>query len=400
MRVEKLTETRLEKLVAPEGKAELLVWERSGLGVRVGLKRRTFLVQYRNAAGRTRRLALGHWPAMSLPSARAKAAEVLARVERGEDPAAEASQRDEVPTLRAFSERYLAQHARPHKRPRSVLGDEWLLKKVILPALGDLRLDAIGRREVQRLHAHMADRPTLANRAKALLSTVFHLAEEWGEIPVGSNPAQGIRRYRETPRERFLSEAELARLGEALRAHEGKYPLAVAAVRLLVFTGARKSEIVALRWAEVDLAGATLRLPAERTKEKKPKTLPLSPPALEVFAKLPRLDDVLVFPGIRPGRPLRGGVEVAWSEVRRAAGLDGVHLHDLRHGFASCAVAGGLGLPILGALLGHTQPSTTARYAHLSADPLRAASDWIGARLAATLNGREPAEVVELHRSA
>jgi len=398
MRVEKLTETRLEKFTVPEGKAELFVWERSGLGVRVGLLRRTLVVQYRHR-GRQRRLVLGHWPMLPLAAARAKAAEVLARVERGEDPGAEAQERGEVPTLAAFSERYLAQHARPHKRPSSVRGDQWLLGKVILPALGGWRLDEIGRREVQRLHADMVDRPILANRARALLATLFHLAEEWGELPVGSNPAQGVRRYRETPRERFLSEAELARLGEALRVHAGGAPLAVAAVRLLLFTGARKSEIIDLRWAEVNLAGACLRLPAERCKEKRPKTLPLSPPALEVLTKLPRLDDAVVFPGARPGLPMRGKIESVWSEVRRTAGLDDVRLHDLRHGFASVAVAGGLGLPILGALLGHTQPSTTARYAHLSADPLRAASNLIGARLAATLDSKPRAEVVALHEA-
>src|SRR5262245_14270612 len=398
MRIEKLTETRLEKLTALEGKADLLVWERSGLGVRVGLKRRTFLVQYRNAAGRTRRLALGHWPATSLPSARAKAAEVLARVERGEDPAAEASLRDEVPTLRAFEETYIERHAKAHKRPSSVSGDEYLFEKALLPALGDLRLDAIGRREVARLHAGMADRPFFANRALSLLSHIYTVAEEWGDLPTGfANPTKGLRRYPEPARERFLSPAELARLGDALRAHESAHPLAVAALRLLLFTGARCGEVLGLRWAEVDFEAACLRLPAERTKEKRPKSIPLAPPAREVLASLPRLDDVLVFQGTRTGRPL--SLQTPWESVRRAAALEGVRLHDLRHGFASAGVATGSSLFIVGKLLGHTQASTTMRYSHLENDPLRAAANAIGCRLAAALDAK-PAEVVELHRSA
>src|SRR5262249_38880525 len=134
MRVEKFTESKLESMKSPE-KGEIFVWERSGLGVRVGLRRRTYVVQYR-VRGRQRRVVLGHWPQLALPAARAKAAAVLARVARGEDPAADSEQRDEVPTLRAFSERYLAQYAQVHKRRTSVEGDKQLLRTLILPALG------------------------------------------------------------------------------------------------------------------------------------------------------------------------------------------------------------------------------------------------------------------------
>ena len=397
MRVEKLTDTRIENL-KPPAKDDLLVWERSGLGVRVGLRRKTFLVQYR-LHGRQHRLVLGHWPSLALAAARAKAAEALAKVDRGEDPAAEAQQRDEVPTLREFSVRYLEKHARIHKR--SARGDGWMLKKSILPKVGDLRLDAIGRRELQRLHESMKETPYEANRCLSLLSIVFKLAEEWGEVPAGHpNPARGIRRYPEPPRERFLSEQELARLGDALRAHEADQPLGVAALRLLVFLGARKSEVLELRWSEIDLGAGCIRLPAERTKEKRAKVLPLSPPALEVLTKLPRCDNDLVFPGQRPGRPMSGTFAQLWDTVREAAALKDVRAHDLRHTFASASVGTGHSLVLTGALLGHRLPSTTQRYSHFTTDPVRAASNVIGARLAAALDAREPAEVVELHRSA
>jgi hypothetical protein len=225
VRVEKLTESKLEAM-EPTAKGDLLVWERSGLGVRVGLRRKTFLCQYR-LRGRQRRMTLGHWPHVSLPLHARRRPRCWARVDRGEGPASESQQRDEVPTLRQFSERYLEQHSRIHKRASSAKGDEWLFSR-FLPEFGDLRLDAVTQKDVRRLHADRASTPYVANRILSLLSHVFKCGVEWGVIAEGPNPAKGIRRYPEPPRERFLSEAELMRLGDALRAHEAEHPLAVA----------------------------------------------------------------------------------------------------------------------------------------------------------------------------
>jgi integrase len=387
----KLTENRIENLKPPEGAADLLVWdERSpGLGLRVGQRRRVWVYQYRHR-GRTRRLRLGPFPGVSLPQARAKAAELAVQVAAGEDPAEEGRQRDEAPTLAELSERYLEQHARPHKRPSSAAEDERLLAKYVLPKLGTLHIDAVSRKDVARLHAELAETPTQANRVKSLLSKLFALAEEWDERPPGSNPTRGVRSYRERRVERLLSEAELAHLGDALRKAEAGNQFGVAALRLVLLLGARKSEVFDLTWHEVDFAARCIRLGAERCKEAKPKSLPLSPPALEVLSKLPR-DGERVFP------PLN--VYALWYAVRREAGLSDLRIHDLRHAHASTGAIAGVPLLTIGRLLGHSQVTTTSRYAHLSDDPVRAASDLIGGRLAAALD-REPAEVVALRQRA
>jgi integrase len=228
--------------------------------------------------------------------------------------------------------------------------------------------------------------PTRANRALALLSHMFNMAEKWGLRPDGSNPCRHVARYAETKRERFLSAKELARLGEALadrKVTEALSPHALAAIRLLVFTGARASEVLGLTWDAVDEAAGVLRL----RRKGRTMTLYLPPPALEVLATLPRLEgNPCVVAGAREGQALTlSGLEQVWQVVRTRAKLQDVHLHDLRHSFASVAVAGGDSLPVIGALLGHTQPATTARYAHLSDDPLRAAAERTAATIAAAM---------------
>jgi integrase len=182
--------------------------------------------------------------------------------------------------------------------------------------------------------------------------------------------------------ERFLSEAEIARLAMALDAEANRNLYPAAAIKLLLLTGARRSEITGLQWPHVDFERQCLRLPDSKTGA---KVVYLNAPALEVLATLPRIStNAHVFPGKREGRPLVG-IDKVWFRVRAAAGLQDVRLHDLRHSFASMGVAGGLSLPIIGALLGHKHTATTGRYAHLSADPLRAANDVVGMRIAAAM---------------
>ncbi len=156
-------------------------------------------------------------------------------------------------------------------------------------------------------------------------------------------------------------------------------PWIAAAVRLLLFTGARLSEILTLRWSEVDFDNGLLRLPDSKTGA---KTIYLPPPAIEVLRTLPRIDgDPHVICGAKSGAHLVN-LEKPWRQVRKAADLGDVRLHDLRHTFASVAARNGLSLPVIGALLGHSQPATTARYAHPSADPLREAASRIAEEIA------------------
>jgi integrase len=256
----------------------------------------------------------------------------------------------------------------------------------------------VTRADIARLHHSLSATPYQANRLLAVLRKLFNWAEARGYRQDASNPCRHVERNPEKARERFLSAAELARLGAALdeagRAGEVS-PWMVAAMRLLVLTGARLSEILTLRWDHVALDRAELRLPDSKTGA---KTIHLPPPAVELLAALPRLaGNPFVICGRREGRHLVN-LEKPWRAVRARAGLDDVRLHDLRHSFASVAAAGGMSLPVIGALLGHSQPATTARYAHLAADPLKAAAAAIGERLAGAMQPGG-AEVVPLRRA-
>ena len=210
---------------------------------------------------------------------------------------------------------------------------------------------------------------------------MFNIAERWGLRPDGSNPCRHIEKYPQRRRERFLSPAELARLGDALAAYDG-WPYSVAAVKLLVFTGARLGEVLGLRWEWIDFERGEARLPDSKSGA---KTLHLPPPALAVLAVLPRLEgNPHVIAGAKAGAALVN-LEKPWRSICKAAGLDDVRLHDLRHAFASVAASSGMGLPIIGKMLGHTQAATTTRYAHLASDPVKAAAAAVAGKIAAAM---------------
>ena len=246
----------------------------------------------------------------------------------------------------------------------------------------------VARAEIARLHLAMKDKPYQANRTLALLSKFFNWCEKHGFRVDGSNPCRHVDKYRERRHERFLSAQELARLGEALADAEraGKAsPVIVGALRLLALTGARLSEILTLRWEHVDLENACLRLPNSKTGQ---KSIYLNAPALAVLNSLPRLEaNPYVIPGERLGAHLVN-LQKPWRRIRALAKLKDVRIHDLRHSFASVAAASGQSLYVIGSLLGHSQPQTTSRYAHLSADPLRAANDAVGMRIDAAMRSR------------
>jgi integrase len=214
-----------------------------------------------------------------------------------------------------------------------------------------------------------------------VVSKMFNLAEMWGLRPDGSNPRKHIRKYPEEKRVRFLSAAELRRVGEVLREIEGErleLPSAILAVRLLIFTGCRLNEIMTLKWEHVDFTDRVLRLPDSKTGA---KVVHLGQPAIEHLNAAPRIEDnPWVITGILVGKRL-SDLQSFWQRVRARAGLKDARIHDLRHTFASTAVASGQGLPMIGKLLGHTQVQTTARYAHLAADPVRNAADSVASSL-------------------
>jgi integrase len=385
--------------VAP-GSADRFLWDTdlSGFGLKVTpAGGRVYVVQYR-AARRLRRYTIGrHGSPWTPEAARREAARLLGIIARGDDPAQAKEAAKAEPNFAAFAERYMADHAALHKKPSTVKDQRSLLRCHLVPAFGRLRLSAITPQLIERLQRKMAATPRRANYARDVLAAMFTRAAEWELVPEGFNPARRVRKFKESRgRERFLSYEELARLGLALGTAEtaGWSPAAaIAGLRLLIFTGARKSEILGLHWRMVEFERALLRLPDSKTGE---KVIYLSAPALQLLAELPRLaGNPHVLPGERSGRHLVN-IEKTWRRVRHDAGLDDVRLHDLRHSFAAIGAGVGLGLPVIGALLGHTETSTTARYAHLAADPVRAANEAIGRRIAAALAGNDGGTIVPL----
>lgn len=411
-----------------------VVWDAEvrGFGVRRRARDTGYLLKTR-IAGKQRVFTIGRHGrgAWGPESARREAIRLLGVIRDGRDPAVERDEAKRAPTLATFTDRYLAEYARPQKKASSVAEDERLLRLHILPELGERRLSEIGRQDVARLHAAMTKMPVAANRTLSLVSAMFGWAERVGLRPDGTNPCRHVDRYPEKARERFLSAEELARLGDALdRASSGwtaetqaawreqcrtqakvvgieearrdawvaaRQPVrdsaedwrALAGFRLLIFTGARLSEILTLRWDWIDAARGVARLPDSKTGA---KNLHLPPGALEVLTALPRVgDNPYVLPGDRqPDAAKAGhfvGIQKPWQRVRALAGLPDVRIHDLRHSFASVAVAGGDSLFVVGKLLGHRQASTTERYAHLAHDPAKAVADKTGERLRALLNG-------------
>ena len=381
MRV-KLTKRFVDGLATPE--KELLLWDESlpGFGLRVrptGVK--SYLIQYRNCEGRSCRVTLGRHGILGPDEARRGARQRMAAVLLGEDPAAQKHALRKEPKFPELAERYLRQHAEVYKKSRSVQEDRRLLETVILPKFGSERVSAITRADVTTLHYSLVTTPIQANRALALLSKMFNLAEVWELRPDGTNPCRHLRKYPEKKRERYLSTPELVRLGDVLRAAEerGTEPAeAILAIRLILLTGARHNEVLTLRWQDVDAERGALTLPDSKTGRK--EIVLAAPTAQLLEAASRRSGSPWVVPGRDPAKHLFS-LNGPWRRLRLNAGLADVRIHDLRHTFASTAVGLGLGLPVLAGLLGQTQLATTQRYAHLDLDPRRRAAEAVAGQL-------------------
>jgi integrase len=336
----------------------------------------TYVLKYRTARGSQRWHTIGrHGSPWTPETARAEAKRLTGVIVSGGNPAAERDARKAAPTLAEIAQRFLGEHAETKLRPKTAHDYKLIVEKMLVPTFGRKHLAELTRDDVRTFHHARRDTPVGANRALVLLKAIFTWAD-----PDGVNPCRHVKPFPERPRERFLSADELARLGKALAAWPGS-PFASAAIRLLVFTGARLGEVLSLQWAWIDIAKRTARLPDSKTGA---KTLHLPPPALAVLASLPRVPDEPHVLGAKRGTTF---VEEPWRRIRRTAGLEDVRLHDLRHSFASVAAAGGMGLPIIGKMLGHTQASTTQRYAHLQPDPVAAAAAKVAERILAAMQG-------------
>jgi integrase len=405
---------------------EYAVWDAQmpGFGIRVrptGAK--SYVVVYRAGSGRgapVRRYTIAGVGKIAPELARKRAQALLGQVAHGHDPAGERTSERGTPTISELAERFLAEHVQMKRKPKTAAFYRHILTKIVMPALGTSKADKVTRAQIAKLHAKLHRTPFHANRMLAVLGSMYAFAGRAGVVPEDTNPVRKIDRFKEHRRERFLTAVELERLGTAIREAETKGipwevdegkpkarhlpksknrftkigPFAAAAIRLLLFTGCRLREILHLKWENVDLERGLLFLPESKTGR---KTIVLNAPALTVLSGLNRLGSYVIT-GDNPEKP-RADLKRPWEAVSKRAGLAGVRLHDLRHTYASFGAGSGLGLPVIGKLLGHTQASTTHRYAHLDNDPLRRAAENIGGQIAAALEGKRGGRVVTLRNA-
>jgi integrase len=341
---------------------------------------RAFVINYfRKADGRERRFTIGAFPNWSVAAAREEAKRLKREIDGGADPVGAHQESRAAPTIADLAARFEQDYV-PRKRPSTQRVYRQQIATDILPALGRTKAAAVTHADVDAFHHRLSARaPTHANRVIAVLSKMFSLSVRWGWRL--DNPCKGIERNQEQKRHRYLSGAELKRLTKALAELEDQG--AANAVRLLLLTGARRGELLAARWADIDLEARNWSKPASTTKQKALHRVPLSEPACRLLAEMRKIagDDAdHLFPARGGGH--RQHINAAWGALRKAAGIPDARLHDLRHTHASILASSGLSLPVIGALLGHSTPTTTHRYSHLFDDPLRAAVERVGAVIA------------------
>lgn len=382
----KLTKRLVESIV-PDSEKMIKQWdsEIKGFGVIIlPSGRRTYCVQYRNAQRVKKMFKIGVHGQITTEEARSLAKKYLSDVVHGQDPASKKKDDRDLPLVKDLAQDYLDRYAETRKRQRSIREDQKLLKNIILPALGNQPLTIVSRRMIEALHNQLQKTPYQANRVLALLSKMFSLANAWGWRD--DNPVKGIERYQEEKRDRWLSQEELSEFWKVLEC----YPLHPASfvLKILLLTGARKSEVLGAAWDQFDLDKGVWTKPSHLTKQKKKEHLPLSPHTLNVLRELKNIrkaDSKYLFPDSSGEKPLRD-IKSFWEKIVKEAKLENVRIHDLRHTHASYLVSSGLSLSIVGRLLGHTQASTTQRYAHLADEPLRQAVELFGSKVEKLMN--------------
>jgi integrase len=388
-----LTDTMIRKLPAPPSGNHIIRDDRiRGFGIRITANdARAFVLNY-TIAGRERRLTIGSFPAWSTLAALEEAKRLKREIDRGIDPLRERNEERSAPTVRRLAGRFVDEYA-PTKKPSYLKNNKQILDRWILPTLGNHRVAELHSADVDALFGKItkAGSPVMANRAVSCLSKLCSLAVRWGMR--ADNPCRNaIDRNREFLRKVSLKPDQLIALTTALRGLRSQ--AAADCIRLILLTGCRRGEAMAVRADQIDFEKRIWSKPASSTKQSRPHEVPLSAPTLELLA---RLDRDATGPFLFPGRDGTGhlvDIKSSWRSLCKAAGLTGIRLHDLRHVFASIAVSRGATLPLIGALLGHSNPATTARYAHLYDDPQRALAESV----AAVITDNSGGDIVPLRR--
>lgn len=385
----KLTKRYVESL-APDTK-ERILWDDdlAGFGVRVyPTGRRVYVVQYR-LHGRTRRKNLGQHGVLTAEEARKDAKLVQADVARGSDPSAERKARLRSPTIKELGERFLTDHVVLHCKPTTLYDYRNMLRGVVNPVLGSIKVSEITFTDIQAFHLKRRDTPYQANRGVMVLSKMLNLAEDWGLRPMNTNPTKRIKRYPEEEKKRYLDEGEQERLGMVLATMLQNEEITIyvfAAFYLLLLTGCRLGEIQKLKWDYV--TRTHLELPDSKTGRRR---IPLPREARDLLDSLERREgNPYVILGTH-GEGHYNDLQKPWRKIRERAQLNDVRVHDLRHTYASVAVMNGIDPFMLKEILGHKNLSTTLRYAHLSDDAVQKAAGAIASRLAGVLGQRNAA---------
>lgn len=385
---EKITKRVVE--MAMPGKKLTIIWdtEVKGFGLQItpnGSK--SFILNYRNKDFRSRRKTIGKYGHLTVEQAREMAKELCYYIAKGGDPVHEEEMQRKQPTFDEVARRFMEEHSAIRNRPATHQGNIQILRVMLSPFFGKMKIRSIESKDIYDFLSKNKHRPIRSNRALGTLSSIMSKAELWGFRDRRTNPCFGIERYPENKRERFLSEKEFAALERAMQRAERNLtesPHVMAMIRIMMHTGCRPGEARNLKWDYIDLDNKMMRLPKEATKEKRPKTLFITPFLENVLRGIKRVDDnpYVIVSERNSGRPIQD-IKKPWDRIKKAAGIKtALHLHDLRHSHASMANALGYSLPMIGALLGHTQAQTTLRYAHLASDHLRKAAEDISAKIA------------------
>jgi integrase len=369
---------------------DVILWdtEVKGFGCKITpAGTRSYFLYYRNHSGTQRRPQIGVHGNITCEQARSTAKDWSFLVVQGDDPSRKRQSKRGAPTVAELCDSFLTDHSVVHNKPGTHYNYERLIKRFIVPAWGSRKVHEIDRADVSEMHKSLKNTPYQANRVLGMISKMMNFAEMEGIRPDKSNPTLHVPRNPEAKRERYLTNMELRELNQVLlKAEENSTELSstIAAIRLLIATGARLSEVLGMRWDWIDLHRKRIYLPESKTGK---KIIHLNGLAIEILSGIERLpDNPYVIVGKNPGQHLVN-LQKPWRRIRKQAGLKDFRIHDIRHNYASIAVGAGQDLHMVGKLLGHTQVQTTHRYAHLADEPINIANDKIGGILEEAMSG-------------